>query len=93
MAKRYRTLRAKPGELRAYYGKADRHSGLDVCYAWGDGTSGADARLLHHALATERLTFNFPTTETKWEHSFLTELEERGYDLTTMRFSIQKKAP
>lgn len=92
MAKRYRTIRAKPGELRAYYGKADRWSGPDVCYAWGDGTSSADGRLLHCALSTERLTFDFPGTGTVFEPSLIKELEARGYDITTLRFTIQKRA-
>lgn len=91
--KRYRTPQAKPGELRVVYGKADRWSMPDVVYAWGEGVQGADGRLAHYAFATERLTLKFPEGGTEWEPSFLKELETRGYDLSTLRFSIQKRTP
>lgn len=91
MAKRLRVPKAKPGELRACWGKADRWSGPDICYAWGDGVPRADGRLLHNTLSSERMTVDFPNTGHKWVPSFVQELEERGYDLTTLRFSIQRK--
>lgn len=89
--KRYRTIKAKPGELRAYYGKPDRWSGPDICYAWGPGTDRSDGRMLHHALSSQRMTFAFPDNGIKWEPSFIEELESRGYDITTLRFSVQLK--
>lgn len=91
MTKRYRTLKAKPGELRAYYGLADG-DGPDVCYAWGDGVAKADGRLLHGILSCDRMMLDFPNIGHKYGPSFLKELEERGYDITTLRFSIQKKS-
>lgn len=90
--KRWRIPKAKPGELRACWGKPDRYSGPDICYAWGDGVPSADASLLHLTISTERMTFDFPTTGHKFDPSFIKELETRGYDLTTLRFSIQKKS-
>lgn len=91
MAKRLRIPKAKPGELRACWGKADRHSGPDICYAWAPGIPSPDARLLHSTLTSKRLTFDFPSTNTKYDLSFVEELEARGYDITTLRFSIQRK--
>lgn len=90
--KRYRTLKAKPGELRVYYGKADRWSGPDVCFAWGDGVQKPDAHLLYGALSMKRMTTDFPNTGHKWDPSLIEELEARGYDIATLRFSISKKA-
>ena len=92
MTKRYRTLKAKPGELRAYYGRADRWSGLDVCYAWGPGAHKSDAHLLHNVISTDRLQLGFPGGGHEFGPSFVKELESRGYDISTLRFSIQKKA-
>jgi hypothetical protein len=43
-----------------------------------------DARLLHNA-------FNYGAP-VGCDHSLLKELERLGYDLTTLRFSIKKKA-
>jgi hypothetical protein len=91
MPKRYRTLKAKPGELRAYYGKPDRWSGPDVCYAWGPGVSKSDARLLHNVISSDRLELDFPNLGHKFGPSFIAELESRGYDISTLRFSIQMK--
>lgn len=90
MKKRYRTLKAKPGELRAYYGMADGE-GPDICYAHGDGVSRSDARLLHSTLSGDRMTLDFPGIGHRFDPSFIDELESRGYDITTLRFSVKKQ--
>lgn len=78
MKKRYRRQEAKPGELKAYYGVADRGCSPDVCVAWGAaGAHRADGRVLLEALSPE----------------FFKELVARGYDITTLKFSIRQKAP
>lgn len=90
--KRWRAPKAKPGELKAQWGKVD--GCIDLCYANGPGTERADARLLHSALSNERYRPSieqYPGYERY--RSFLDELDARGYDLTTLRFSIQKKSP
>lgn len=91
MAKRLRIPQAKPGELRACWGIADRWSGPDICYAWGAGVQSPDARLLHNLLSTPRMTLDFPTTGYKFDLSFIDELAARGYDITTLRFSVKRK--
>jgi len=61
----------------------------DMCTAWGAGLSKRDGALLHYMLASKRMRWRdgVPT----FEPSFLEELEARGYDLTTFRFSVRKK--
>jgi hypothetical protein len=85
---------AKPGELKAVWGRAERGDAPDIVYAWGEGVNRADGRMLHNALSGERLR---PTMKNlggyEVDKSFLEELENRGYDLTTLKFSIQKKTP
>jgi hypothetical protein len=78
--KRYRERRAKPGELRAYFGKADG-DGPDVCFANGEGVDRASARLLHNALNS------LPVCNGR---SLLDELKARGFDIETLQFSIRK---
>lgn len=91
MVKRYRTLKAKPGELRVYYGKADRWSDPDVCYAWGEGSHSADARMLHSVISVKRMVpKDISAAGYGYEQSLIDELKERGYDITTLRFCIQK---
>lgn len=89
--KRLMAPKAKKGQLVDKWGKVD--GGFpDLCYAWGEGCDRADGRLLHWALATERC---HPDTEAplgvEFTPSFTDELVKRGYDLTTIKFSIQKK--
>lgn len=85
MPKRWRAPKAKPGQLKAQWGKVDGMD--DLCYAHGDGVPRVDARLLHNALTAER----YQAFDNTWSLSFCDELEARGYDLTTLKFSIEKK--
>jgi hypothetical protein len=86
MAKRWRTPKAKDGELKMQYGKLP-HDSPDLCYVRGDGIPKCDGRLLHYMLSGKR----YSPVDKAWDASFLEELEKRGYDLTTLKFSIQKK--
>lgn len=80
--KRRRTLRAKPGELIAYYGYAEGE-GPDICAAHGAaGAHKADGRILLEALSAQVCGCDLPL----WK-----ELESRGYDLSTMKFTIRQK--
>lgn len=82
-AKRYRVPSAKPGQLIARFGKVDSYNDPSIVYAWGsEGASKPDSRLLSEAL--ERA----PVYDGR---SLVEELEARGYDLTTLKFSIQMK--
>ena len=87
------------GELHIYWGKADDQDKKDIVYHNGNGTSHCDSQLLYSLIGCKRKSTNYDaplnsprylwTTE---EDSLLEELEKRGYDLTTLRFSIRKKA-
>lgn len=82
--KRWRSVEAKPGELKAAYGRCAYSGDLDLWYAWGaGGACKADSRVLSTALEGVAV----------YEGKTLREvLEERGYDITTLKFSIQKKS-
>lgn len=91
MSKRYRIKKLQRGVLSSYYGKSEDGE-IDVCFANGPGCDRADARLVANAFCSERLRpslTNYPYYES--DKSFLDELEERGYDITTLKFSIKKK--
>lgn len=78
--------RAKPGELCMFYGRLPGDA-PDVIYAWGAGCSKRDGALLNMILGSKRpplLPFE------PWEPSLLDELVARGYDLSTLSFSIRK---
>ncbi|PZR54615.1 MAG: hypothetical protein DI537_54855 [Stutzerimonas stutzeri] len=86
-AKRYRALTAKPGELKLGWGREDRHDSVGIMAAWGEGCPRADGTFL--------FSLNQPTYDYKGDTvpAFLKELDARGYDLSTLKFSIQKKVP
>lgn len=88
--KRYRSRKQIPGLLRAYYGVAVGDV-PDICYNWGEGCHKADSHLLHHVINCERmqLDLNAPGRYS-FGPSLVDELKSRGYDITTLKFSIRK---
>jgi hypothetical protein len=78
--KRIRVPKAKPGELIACWGRPDRGEDPDLVYAWGGkGADSSDGRILSNALENA-VVFDGRTLKQ--------ELMARGYDITTLRFSI-----
>ena len=91
MVKRLRKPKMENGELRMYWGRPDRHDSPDVVLAWqGDGTMRADTRLLHYHLCCQRPDVRVNPLFSKMEPSLIEELKARGYDITTLKFSIKK---
>lgn len=91
--KRLRKPKLKDGELRVYWGKVP-HDSPDIILAWqGDSTMKRDTNLLHYHLCCERPDVHVQPLFSKMEPSLIKELESRGYDLTTLNFSIMKKKP
>lgn len=95
--KKFRAPRAKPGQLKMQWGQLPGDN-PDMCFCWGDGCSKRDGNLLHYMLASKRQRVVYGEEKDKnggspvvFDKSFLEELEARGYDLTTFKFSIQKK--
>src|SRR3546814_15775969 len=74
------------------YGRADKYDEPDLCAAWGgSGADKSDARMMMHALTEKRMGYAFPSMEVEQRPSLTEELEARGYDITTLRFSVEKK--
>ncbi|MBK9496681.1 MAG: hypothetical protein IPO08_19705 [Xanthomonadales bacterium] len=75
-------MAAKHGELKVRWGKLDGESQL--LYEWGGGgAQKPDARILMSAIED--------APGRPKERSLSEELEARGYDLTTLRFSIRQR--
>lgn len=88
----WRAPKAKPGELVMRWGKMP-HDTPEMCYAWGEGASQRDTVLLHVVIASQHPDPVVQPLFSKMKPSLLEELEARGYDLTTLKFSILKKQP
>lgn len=94
-----RRPRIKPGQLRLWYGKLDGEA-PDVCGGWGGaGANKCDGNLMMGHFTAKRLTLVYGEeaqrlgSNHKWARSFIEELDARGYDISTIQFSIERKKP
>lgn len=89
--KRFRRPKLKEGELRMYWGKLPRDN-PDIIFEWkGEASMKRDSRFLYAALASDKPDPHVQPIFSKMNPSFIKELEMRGYDITTIKFSIMKK--
>ncbi len=49
-----------------------------------------DGHLVHWVFSGEHPRRDLRTGQTVFDKSFITELKERGYDVTTLRFSVER---
>jgi len=70
---------SEDGWLSAYWGRERRNEPKDLMY---DSPCSPDGHLLHHA---------FSYVEVSPGKTFVQELEDRGYDITTLQFSVKRK--
>lgn len=88
--RRFQLIKAKPGELKVQWGRVVRKDPLSLIYSWGAGGTKDDAEKLMDLFQTTHVhQVNGQTVST--QKSLRQELEDRGYDVTTLKFSIMKK--
>lgn len=81
--------RPQQGQLKVKWGSLEGEP-AELVFAGGDGTARADRTLVCDALCSRK--FLGPMNPVgSMEPSLIEELEARGYDLTTLTFSISKK--
>lgn len=88
--KRYRRPKVIEGQIKMQRGRIDGDN-PDMCIFFGDNVPRCDRSLVMNALCSERMHFDLSTTRPKFGPSLIDELEKRGYDLETLRFSIERK--
>lgn len=89
--KRYRRPKLKDGELRVCWGKLP-HESPDLIFSWqGNHAMRADSKLLHIAFCGKQPDPFVQPLFSKMLPSLVQELEARGYDIETLKFSIMKK--
>ena len=92
--KRLRKPKLKDGELRMYWGREQHDRTPDVMLAWqGDSLMKRDTNMLHLFMCSRSPDPFAKPIFSKMNPSMIEELEARGYDLTTLKFSIMKKSP
>ena len=91
--KRLRTPKLQDGELRIYWGREPHDRTPDIMFAWqGDRSMKRDTNLLHYMMCSKHPDPNAKPLFSVMRPSLMEELDARGYDLTTLKFSIKKKA-
>jgi hypothetical protein len=83
--KRYRRPKVYEGQIKMQMGK--HYGDVDMCIFYGDSIPKWDRNLILNAICSEKLDWKQELIP-----SLMVELETRGYDLDTLRFSIEKKA-
>ena len=89
----YRKPKIKDGQIKVQRGKID--GDVDMCVFYADNIPSCDRRLIMNALGGERAharVSNNGKLSVEFAPSLIDELEARGYDLDTLKFSIDKKA-
>ena len=89
MKKRYRIPEPKDNTLSIKFAKVRGDSAECLVYTFGEGCEKADSSLLMCCFDMRR-TYISLTGEIERENSLVDELIERGYDITTLKFSIKK---
>jgi hypothetical protein len=83
--KRLHMVQAKPGQLVGRWGRPSSGEAPDVIWAWGgDGAAKSDANCVGSA---------FEHYEVMPGKTLRALLDDRGYDIKTLRFSISQKEP
>ncbi len=82
--KRYRAPKLIEGEIKFQRGKVDGY--VDMCIFYGDSVPRHDRALIMNTFCFERRN-----SYNEFDKSLVDELEARGYDLDTLKFSIKKK--
>ena len=80
--------RATKGQLVAGWTRVDRYNDLDLVADAGPGCDRADARLAIQVLGQPWRWIDGTT-----DPALIDQLKKRGYDLSTLRFSIRKLKP
>jgi len=91
--KRYRKRPFLKGVLRVFWGRLSDDPTPDIIYQRGDGCPKPDGHMLYSFFGCKRERRDWQSGQIVYEPSLLEELESRGYDLTTLEFSIKKKQP
>ena len=92
MMKRYRRPKVTDGQMKVQKGRIDGDY-PEMCIFYGDNVPRCDRALVMNAFFSERQHTDLSTRRPVFSPSFIDELEARGYDLDTLKFSIERKMP
>ena len=80
----------KAGAIKFQYGRLDGE--LDFLVLYGDDVPRCDRALVMHHFTSTQCRHDHINNKAVFDPSFIDELEKRGYDTSTIKFYIEKKA-
>lgn len=83
-SRRYRRPKVIAGQIKMQRGRIGSDD-PDICIFYGDDVPRCDRALVMNTMCSPRWSY-----ENKSMPSFLDELEARGYDIETFKFSIER---
>ncbi|MDD2341554.1 MAG: hypothetical protein PHV54_01515 [Tolumonas sp.] len=79
----------KEGSIKFQYGRCEGE--LDYIVLYGDNVPRCDRALVMNLFSSKSKGIDLSTGKVIFGDSFLEELEKRGYDTRTIKFSIERK--
>ncbi len=86
---RYRRPKVTRNQIKIQKSKID--GDIDLCVFYGAGIPRCDQALALNVFCAKRQYTDYKTGKPRLEPSLIDEMEARGYDMDTLRFSIEKK--
>ena len=80
----------KDGAIKFQYGRFE--GDYDFLVLFGNDTLRCDRALVMHHFTAKKQRYDYKLNQPVFDDSFIDELEKRGYDTKTLKFSIEKKA-
>ena len=88
--KNYRRPKVTNGQIKLQ--KHRLEGDVDICVFFGDDVPRCDRALVMQAFTSKWQRTDLKTMQTAFDPSFIEELEKRGYDIDTLKFTIDRKA-
>lgn len=79
----------KEGSIKFQYGRLDGE--YDYLILYGDNVPKCDRALVLNQFTSKQMSFDWGKNKPIFNDSFIDELEKRGYDTKTIKFSIDRK--
>ena len=78
----------KDGAIKFQYGRLDGN--LDFLVLYGNDVPQCDRSLVMNLFTSEYMGFDYAKRMPTFDSSFIDELKKRGYDTSTIKFSIER---
>lgn len=78
----------KDGAIKFQYGRYEGE--LDFMVLYGNEVPRCDRALVMSLFTSKTMSFDYKNKKPMFEDSFIDELKKRGYDTSTLRFSVER---